>query len=198
MENKEIKNHDAETQYTSSLQQHVAFFDRNKDGKIYPSETYNGFRALGFTRPISIFASIFIHLGLSYKTLDSPIPSLLFPIYIKNINRGRHPNDSGIYDNEDKFTHHKLDELFKEFAKTFPDRISLDEMNEMRKSFYKGQTISGRLASKVEWQFAHNLLKDDNGYVSKEHIKRIFDGSIFYYIEEEHKRKISEDGSTVS
>ncbi|MCO5573005.1 hypothetical protein L7F22_026770 [Adiantum nelumboides] len=190
MANEEIKqHHHADTHYTSSLQQHVAYFDRNNDGKVYPTETYAGFRALGFGRPISFLAAVFINLTLSYKSLDGPMPNLLFPIYIKNIHRGRHPNDSGVYDEEDKFTHHRLDGLFREFAKTFPDRLSYNEMKKMRKSFYTGKTISGRLGSFLEWQFTYDLLKDNDGYVSKEHIKRVFDGSIFYYVEEERKRK---------
>ncbi|KAH7440166.1 hypothetical protein KP509_04G094600 [Ceratopteris richardii] len=181
----------AVSHYRTPLQHHVAFFDRNNDGIVYPHETYIGFRALGFSRIVSLSAAIVINVTLSYKTLDSRIPSLLFPIHIKNIHRARHPNDSGAYDKEDRILESRLDDLFKEFAKTFPDRLSKDEFTSMQKSFYKDPTKRGRFASSVEWDFAYKLLKDENGYISKEHIKRALDGSIFYYMEEKLKKERS-------
>lgn len=181
-----------DTQYSTALQKHVAFFDRNKDGIIYPYETYIGFRAIGFGRVISAIAAVFINISLSYKTLDSPIPSPLLPIYIKNIGRSRHANDSRVYSEGDNFTPHRLDELFREFAKESPDRLSLNEMNAMRESFHKNSNKkSGRLASKVEWQFAYKALKDEYGYISKDYIAKLFDGSIFYYLEDKNKKKLN-------
>ncbi|WJX10320.1 putative peroxygenase 4 [Trifolium repens] len=50
------------------LQKHVAFFDRNHDGIVYPWETFQGFRAIGCGIMLSSVAAIFINFGLSQKT----------------------------------------------------------------------------------------------------------------------------------
>ncbi|MQL71978.1 hypothetical protein Taro_004293 [Colocasia esculenta] len=53
----------------SVLQQHVSFFDRNKDGVIYPWETFQGCRAIGLNLFMSFSAAILINLALGYSTL---------------------------------------------------------------------------------------------------------------------------------
>lgn len=50
------------------LQKHVAFFDRNKDGVVYPWETFTGFRAIGANLLLSTVSAAFINIGLSSKT----------------------------------------------------------------------------------------------------------------------------------
>nr|CAB3470215.1 unnamed protein product [Digitaria exilis] len=51
------------------LQGHAAFFDRDKDGVICPSETYQGFRAIGCGVALSAIAAVFINGGLGPKTI---------------------------------------------------------------------------------------------------------------------------------
>ncbi|KAG2610403.1 hypothetical protein PVAP13_4KG189900 [Panicum virgatum] len=82
------------------LQRHVAFFDRDKDGVIYPSETYEGFRAIGAGVPLSAFSALFINGLLGPKTVpeNEKAPALKLPIYVKNIQKGKHGSDSGVYD----------------------------------------------------------------------------------------------------
>ncbi|EPS65302.1 hypothetical protein M569_09475, partial [Genlisea aurea] len=82
------------------LQKHVMFFDRNKDGIIYPSETYQGFRAIGCGVFLSSLAAAFIHLGLSRKTRPGKPFSFRFPIEVNNIKLSKHTSDSGVYDRE--------------------------------------------------------------------------------------------------
>ncbi|XP_073046187.1 probable peroxygenase 5 isoform X3 [Primulina eburnea] len=50
------------------LQKHIMFFDRDNDGIIYPSETFQGFRAVGCGIFLSSLASLFINVSLSRKT----------------------------------------------------------------------------------------------------------------------------------
>ncbi|THF99356.1 hypothetical protein TEA_007676 [Camellia sinensis var. sinensis] len=84
----------------NALKKHVEFFDRNKDGVVYPWETFQGFRAIGCNIFLSTFASIFINVGLSGKTRPGKCPSLCFPIVVKNIPKAMHGSDSGVYDSE--------------------------------------------------------------------------------------------------
>jgi peroxygenase len=82
------------------LQRHVAFFDRDKDGVIYASETYEGFRAIGAGVPLSAFSALFINGLLGPKTIpeNEKAPAFKLPIYVKNIQKGKHGSDSGVYD----------------------------------------------------------------------------------------------------
>ena len=48
---------------------------------------------------------------------------------------------------------------------------------------------SCRGANKLEWGVAYWLLKDESGCVSREAIRSMYDGSVFYYLEKKQTAK---------
>jgi peroxygenase len=173
----------------SVLQQHIAFFDRNNDGVIYPWETFQGFHALGFNFIISFIGMLFIHSAQSYPTLDSWIPSLWFPVYIKNIHRAKHGSDTEVYDTEGRFVPYKFEEIFSKYAKTEKNRLTFSELMEMTAANRNVADPFGWIATKGEWSVTFWLLKDKDGLISKESIRGMFDGSIFKKVEKMRKSK---------
>ncbi|CAL0318486.1 unnamed protein product [Lupinus luteus] len=172
----------------SVLQKHVAFFDRNHDGIIYPKETFEGFRALGFGIMLSTVAANFINAGLSQATRPGKSPSPLFPIEVQNIKLGKHGSDTGAYDTEGRFVDSKFEEIFTKHAKKNPNSMTFDELMEMIKSNRVPKDYKGWLASYVEWKILHVLAKDKNGLLTKESIRGVFDGSLFFQKEKEGKK----------
>ncbi|XP_078159559.1 putative peroxygenase 4 [Carex rostrata] len=130
-----LQKHEENLKYEdmTPLQKHVAFFDRNKDGLIYPWETFQGFRAIGAGIGLSIAASLFINFKLGLKTRPGKFPSLFFPIHIKNINKGKHGSDTDTFDSEGRFVPEKFEEIFKKYAKTKPDALSSKELDDLLK-----------------------------------------------------------------
>jgi len=179
----------------SVLQQHIAFFDLNKDGIIYPWETFWGFRAIGFNLLICLLASVIINVAFSYATLESWIPNLLFPIHIKNIHKAKHGSDSEVYDTEGRFVPEKFEALFSKYAKTDKSRLHFNELFAMTQANRNAYDPFGWTAEKLEWLITFLLLKDGQGVVSKELIRGMYDGSIFETISKQieakktHKKK---------
>ncbi|RKP21007.1 Caleosin-domain-containing protein, partial [Rozella allomycis CSF55] len=111
------------------LQQHISFFDRNKDGIIYPWETWEGFRVMGFNLLMSLIGTFLIHLTMAIPSWDSifyfdPFMGVL----VKNIHSCKHGSDSEVYDTEGRFVPQKFEEIFSKYAKSDPEYLTLGEL----------------------------------------------------------------------
>ncbi|CAK8570402.1 unnamed protein product [Lathyrus sativus] len=173
------------------LQKHAAFFDVNKDGLIYPWETFRGMREIGSGVLLSTAAAVFINVSLSQATRPGKFPSPLFPIEVKNIQRGKHGSDSGAYDSEGRFVESKFEEIFMKHAHTHPNALTHDELDELIKANREPKDFKGRVGSFVEWKILYKLAKDKNGLLQKEAIRGVYDGSLFEVLKKEHSKNVS-------
>lgn len=165
------------------LQQHVAFFDRNKDGIVYPWETYQGLRAIGCNFFLSITSAFLINFVLSYSSQPGWLPSPLLSIHIENIHRCKHGSDSETYDTEGRFEPSKFEAIFSKYAGTIPDALSESELHTMLKANRNLTDFNGWLLSYTEWQLLYRLGKDERGFLHRETIRGVYDGSLFEQLE---------------
>lgn len=184
-EKKPIPNHE------NVLQKHAAFFDLNHDGVIYPWETFQAMREIGSGVLLSTAAAVFINVSLSQTTRPGKFPSPLFPIEVKNIQRGKHGSDTGAYDSEGRFVASKFEEIFVKHAHTHPNALTYDELNELIKTNREPKDVKGRIGSFVEWKILYKLAKDKNGLLQKETIRGVYDGSLFEVLKKEHTKRIT-------
>ncbi|XP_058724449.1 probable peroxygenase 5 isoform X2 [Vicia villosa] len=173
------------------LQKHAAFFDLNKDGLIYPSETYQAMREIGSGRMLATAAAVFINGALSQVTRPGKPPSPLFPIEVKNIKLAKHGSDSGVYDSEGRFVESKFEEIFIKHAHSHPNALTQDELDEFIKSNRDPKDTHGSTGGFVEWKVLYQLAKDKNGLLQKETIRGVFDGSLFEVLKKEHSKTIN-------
>ncbi|KAL4586740.1 hypothetical protein LXL04_011384 [Taraxacum kok-saghyz] len=171
------------------LQKHVAFFDRNNDGVIYPWETFQGFRAIGSGILLSSVAALFINMGLSGKTRPGKkFPNLLFPIEIQNISMAKHGSDSGVYDTQGRFVSSKFEEIFAKYTRTNSDGLTADELKEFIKGNREPKDYGGWIGGFSEWKILYYLCKDEKGLLKKDVVRGVYDGSLFQKMAEEKEK----------
>ncbi|MCL7025762.1 hypothetical protein MKW94_011015 [Papaver nudicaule] len=171
------------------LQKHAAFFDRNKDGLIYPWETYQGCREIGIGILLSAGAGIAINLAFSGKTRPGKSLNLLFPIDVRNVIKSRHTSDSGVYDAEGEFDPAKFDEIFHKHSKANADALTADELSDFLKANRLPKDYYGWVIGFLEWKVLFSVCKDKNGLLQKETLRAFYTGDLFYQLEQERARK---------
>ncbi|RPB23237.1 Caleosin-domain-containing protein [Terfezia boudieri ATCC MYA-4762] len=199
------------------LQQHVAFFDRDKDGIIWPQDTYIGFRRLGFNILVSHFAAFVIHLNLSFRTVPGVLPDPLFRIWLDNIHKTKHGSDTNTYDSEGRFSPQHFEDFFQKYSSVSPGHPAVGKKGEKGsvggdggpdqnlvmeqtkkgltyRDFLRGWNSNRRLFDPVgwcseflEWTATYLLLWPADGIMRKEDIRRMYDGSLFWDIAEKRE-----------
>jgi len=178
-------------QSMTPLQKHIEFFDRDKDGVITMPETYQGFRAVGFGVLYSLAAVMFIHFNMAYPTQDGWISNPLFHIHIRNIHRAKHGSDTESYDTEGRFVPEKFEEIFSKYDVNNIGGLDFWQGYSMTEAMRNLVDPVGWVAAKVEWATIYFLAADENGVVSKETLL-LYDGSLFYHLEEKYKNMKNE------
>lgn len=171
------------------LHQHVIYWDPDRDGIIWPQDTYKGIRAWGWSLPLAFIAAYIIHVGLSYSTVPGYLPDPFFRIWIERQHKSKHGSDSMSFDNEGRFRPQNFEDFFSKYDRD--NKGGLDASDLFRA--WRGQMMFGDLfgasAAGLEWLATYLLLWPDDGIVRKEDARRVFDGSIFQDKADEYQQR---------
>ncbi|KAJ4395083.1 hypothetical protein N0V91_011082 [Didymella pomorum] len=161
------------------LQQHCEYFDRDRDGILWPSDTFVGFYNLGFGVVLSAFALFIIHINFSYPTSNSWLPDPLFRINLVNIDRTKHGSDSDTYDSQGRFRPQQFEDIFAKYANG-ADHLTIWTLLEQIKGQRNVSDPIGWGGAMFEWMATYIMLWPEDGKMKKEDIRRVYDGSIFH------------------
>ncbi|KAL6645569.1 hypothetical protein ACP70R_017177 [Stipagrostis hirtigluma subsp. patula] len=201
----------------SVLQQHVAFFDSNGDGIVYPWETFKGLRAIGVGFVKSLFLAFLINLIMSYPTqpymsdlvkrefdvlapngsnylawsLDAEIllasKDLLKTIKPKDDKDKSTPAEQAMALHILRFDPAKFDAVFSKYGRTHPNALTEDEVTLMLKGNRNMYDFIGWAAAIGEWRLLYSVAKDKDGLLQREIVRGAFDGSLFEQLRDRKK-----------
>jgi len=171
----------------STIQKHVEFFDKNSDGKITWQESFTGFRELGFNILMSTIAACFINFSMAYGTHESWWRPWDPTIIVKNLRFGKHGSDTGTFDKFGNFAEDKFEEIFQKYDIDKDGALSWKEWIHMTEDQRLANDWFGWIAARFEWGFTYWVAAVD-GKMSKERVKGIIDGSLFFQIADDIRK----------
>lgn len=160
------------------LQKHCAFWDRDGDGVIWPTDTYHGFRELGFNLIICVLSVFIIHPGFSYPSVlkTSYIPDPLLRVHLDGIDKCLHGSDTASYDSRGRFQPSQFDQTFEKYARTTPEGLTVRETFTLLEGQRNILDFFGWFGALFEWYTTVLLTYDRRtGVCGKEHIRRIYE-----------------------
>ncbi|KAI5810261.1 Caleosin related protein-domain-containing protein [Peziza echinospora] len=194
--------------FQTVLQQHVSFFDADNDYIIWPSDTYNGFRRLGFNPIICLFAAIVVHAVLSYPTTPSGsegkslltkiilfpfsiLPDPFFRIWVDRIHKSKLEVGTGVFDTEGRFVPQHFEDIFEKYIEsdTSPSTntkqgLTLHDIFIICLTNLNIFNPVGSFMEVMHWGLVYLLLWPQDGIMRKEDIRRVYDGSLFWDVAE--------------
>ncbi|GAA5900760.1 hypothetical protein JCM8208_004604 [Rhodotorula glutinis] len=171
------------------LGQHVAFFDKDRDNILWPLDTWRGFREMGYSFFWCTFAMSVIHFFFSWFSAPGFLPDPFFRIFLKNGHRTKHGSDTGVYDSEGRFIPAKFEEIFSKFDKGNKGGLSFKEGVQMIHAQRQAADPIGWAGETFEWASTYLLIWPKDGICDKESIRTVYDGSIFFVVAAEERKR---------
>jgi hypothetical protein len=169
----------------TALQTHAAFFDPEGTGSVTMGQTYRGMRRLGVRLVWRVLLTPVINGFLGLLTKGPP-----FVIVIDRIAQGKHPYDSGVFDDSGAIDEAAFAALFADAG----DAITAGEMQALISARGNRRPAMGKLAGALGHWFssrevgvffcvAADTTKQVGGRpvpaVRKETFRRFYDGTLF-------------------
>ncbi|KAF4584634.1 hypothetical protein EYR40_004623 [Pleurotus pulmonarius] len=170
----------------TALEKHTAFFDTDGDGIIWPMDTFVGCRAIGFNLLMATLAAIIIHSGLSWATMRFPDP--LFRLSVDNMKKAMHGSDSTTYTAQGDFDETRFNRTFELYTQPPHTSMSLGDIITMLNGQRNAYDFFGSFAALFEWLAMYLLLWPADGFMKKEDVRAIYDGTLFYNLAQSQDR----------
>ncbi|KAJ6482297.1 Caleosin [Mycena vitilis] len=162
-----------------TLQSHVAFFDADQDGIIWPLDTYKGCREIGFGIILAAISAMIIHSAFSWVTFGTLLPDPFLRIRVSNIDRALHGSDSGSYETGGKFDESRFNHVFGLYSTPPHTHLTFWEGVSMLRGLRNIYDPFGWFAAACDWGATYLLLWPADGRVTKQDVHDILDGSLF-------------------
>ncbi|KII86584.1 hypothetical protein PLICRDRAFT_163775, partial [Plicaturopsis crispa FD-325 SS-3] len=171
----------------TALQAHVAFFDPDNDGVIWPSDTYNAFRAIHFSILLSLICTAIIHGSFSYLTLPPTrrLPDPRFRLLVAHMHQAKHHSDSRAFTRRGALDAARFEQVWRASTRAPHTHMTFAEGVRMLKRNRDPVDLPfGWFAAVFEWLATYIMLwpARGSGGVKKEDVRGTFDGTIFYKI----------------
>ncbi|KAJ7256193.1 Caleosin related protein-domain-containing protein [Mycena haematopus] len=170
------------------LQSHVAFFDTDQDGIIWPTDTYKGLREIGFGVFFASVAMVFIHLALSWFTSNTILPDMFFRIYVSRIDKALHGSDTGTFTQTGELDQRRFDYVFTLYSSPPHTHLTFQEGVRMLHGNRKMYDLFGWVAAAFDWGATYLLLKPADGRIAKHDVRDVLDGSLFDKLAQKNKK----------
>ncbi|KAI0848460.1 Caleosin related protein-domain-containing protein [Daldinia vernicosa] len=172
------------------LRQNAEYFDADKDGIIWPGDTYRGYRKLGWGITYSCLVAAMLHSILSYPTGDNYVPDLLLRIRHDSNSHGKHSIGNASYDEKGQARGNQACEnILAKYDKSNKGGMDIWDILRFWKDQRSVSNFHDRSLTTIEWLALYLALRHHNGIVSSEDICTAFDGSVLFKRSEERQRK---------
>jgi hypothetical protein len=173
------------TATVSALEKHAAFFDPMGTHRITCAQTYDGMKRLGVPLVLRIVLTPIINGFLGALTGGPP-----FVIEIDRIEKGKHPFDSGSFDDTGNLDPGAFDALFPagrtEITAAEMDQV-ISDRGDRKPEMGKLAGALGHLFSKAEvavlFRVASDTTKTVNGKpvraMTRDQLRSFYDGTLF-------------------
>ncbi|KZF23363.1 Caleosin-domain-containing protein [Xylona heveae TC161] len=171
------------------VSQHAAYWDTDKDGVIWPWDTYVGLRKWGWSIPLCLIGVYLINGFLSYPTGSGILPDPFFRIYTSRLYKDKHGSNSMSFDNEGRFHAQRFEDFFSKYDRNNKGGLTIGDLLVALKGQRMAFDLFGWCAAFFEWLAVYLLVWPKDGILRKQDVRGAFDGSLFHKKAEEYSRK---------
>ncbi|KAL2875864.1 hypothetical protein SGCOL_008858 [Colletotrichum sp. CLE4] len=129
----------------------------------------------------TVLSVFIIHGNFSYPTVSGYLPDPLFRIFLDRVHKDKHGSDTNTYDTEGRFNPQKFEDMFSKYAEG-RDYMTIWDVFAMLKGQRLVADPIGWGGAFFEWFATYLVLWPADGKMTKEDIRGIYDGSLFYTI----------------